>query len=1180
MTSSILASLEDHELVQAGVCVTAAVVYHAHKKQSAAAQFWIPLEGGAQAVYVNASAEGAELCMTHNDFQEAFESLADTVAAGGSEGFQLLDVPFSEAKAQFERQNCPLTVKRIAVQNLSHYPCWKLGSYYGLIFTSHHRVRRVWEAFQDGTLSLREFWGRIALEVPPPSVGGSGVLVRSQAADFQPEQHFQVLRIALQAYKATSLPANGATIPTVDAAFVAESEMRFSRRVYDFASSFAKAAEERESSTDERGQLLLVTGPSASGKTTFANRLALALRAYGYGAVTVSMDEYYRDSKLDPHYPKNPDGTPNHELVECLNLEELLADVDQLLKFEEVELPRFDMVNSKPKPKTGENLVSLSKKSGLRPLIICEGIFAIHPTFVKMLEGQGERLTKVFVMPIPTVGLTELVVAKNQTTRLIRRVSRDFLHRGRNARASIARLPGVQKGENEGIFPLLRHADHVFNTYVDYETGLLSVYVMPLLRQVDPLDATYDQAQSLLQMLEGVQGVSDRAVGRDSLVREFIGGSLFEMEARTMQLDNRADHLLGKRFSFSGSNRESLTSVLHRHDGKKRCASRRIVDELLAHMSRESAAGAEESSQCTQEDLMKLLLAPDEVLAVLNNREVVSLNLPTEGSDYFHGVDLRPLSISTPEGTEAYNQTALLLLHTAVKQTLGHRHRVVVVHRFVEEGDRYCVRIQEDDNIVGITKVQCDAIVAAFAQLAASNASIELQFVTPATAVEMFLRHHMSYAVRLVESSTRPKILVAVVDGIPALCLKPLLRNTGLIVASQVSFEATRVDPSYTSPTSATTPDKVYVEWTFTVGKDHIKKSAELSSAVFESQRVAINTVASAEVAHSRDDASRAHDGLFCVGDVNNAIFRGHASTIVSVDDAVEFKILYSIMRRVESANARVLFIAGSSSSGKSVISAQMHQLLAAQGYATSTIATDDYYRNLAEEDYPTFPNGTKNTESVDALKLTLLGEHLRRVVVDGVTVSDGPSFDCGTGTLLTTKKVIAGLPKNKKAVLIVEGLFALSPRLGDLLGSDVPSLRVMVHPMPLLNMDELHLVSATKLRLFRRIVRDYHTRGRTAKATLARRHFVQDGEVLNTLPFIDKADMIVNASCVYELSALRGTCEMLLNFVPDTLTDGADAVRCAMQLKEILSWVCAMPESRLPTRRFMQLLVDPEEAE
>jgi uridine kinase len=1173
--SAIIASLEDHEIVQAGVFIVAAVVHH-YSKRSTAAQFWIPLEGGAQAVYMNASKEGVELGLTVEDYQKGFEALS----AGSLDNVELLNLPFSEAKAQFEKQDCPLTVKRITVQNLSHYQCWRLGSYYGLIFTSHAHVRGIWEAVRDGSLTLRELWENVALDVPPVSVGGGGVLVRSRASVFQPEQHFQVLRIALQAYKATALPANGATIPNVDAAFVAESEMRFSRRIYDFASTFATtsaAVEEADDSDDSiRGQVLLVTGPSASGKTTFANRLALALRAYGYGAVTVSMDEYYRDSKLDPHYPKNPDGTPNHELVECLNLEELLSDVDQLLKFEEVELPRFDMVNSKPKPKTGENFVSLSKKSGLRPLVICEGIFAIHPTFVKMLKSQGERLTKVFVMPIPTVGLTELVVAKNQTTRLIRRVSRDFLHRGRNARASIARLPGVQKGENEGIFPLLRHADHVFNTFVDYELGLLSVYVMPLLRQVDPLDSTYAHAQWLLQTLEGVQGVSDRGVGRDSLVREFIGGSLFEMEARTMQMDNRADHLLGKRFSFSSTNHESLSGALRRHGAplhqRREGGGRRIVDELLNHMSRD--AGLEGDSNKSQRQLMEELLAADEVLAVLNNREVVSFNLPTEGSDYFHGVDLRPLALSTPEGIEAYNQTAIVMLHVAVKQVLGHRHRVVVVHRFVEEGDRYCVRIQEGDEVVSVNEAECDAIMKAFVKLSADDVSVDLQFVTPATAVETFLRHHMMYAVSLVESSTRPKILLAMVCGIPSLCLKPLLHTTKLVVASQVTFEPTRVDPSHISPT---TPGKKYVEWTFTVGKQHIKKSEELSLAVFEAQRVPINTVASAEVARSRDDASKAHDGLFCLGDVNNSIFRGHASTIVSVDDSLEFKILYSVLRRVESSNARVLFIAGSSSSGKSVISTQMHQLLSAHGYVTSTVATDDYYRNLAEEDYPMFPNGTKNTESVDALKLSLLGEHLRRVVVEGQTVSDAPSFDCGTGTLLSTKKVIRGLPVGKKAVLIVEGLFALSPRLGELLGSGVPSLRVMVHPMPLLNMDELHLVSATKMRLFRRIVRDFHTRGRTAKATLARRQFVQDGEVLNTLPFIDKADMIVNASCVYELSALRGTCEMLLNFVPDSLSDGADAVRCAMQLKDILSWVCAMPESRLPTRRFMQLLVDPD---
>ncbi|CUE67055.1 uridine kinase, putative [Bodo saltans] len=380
---------------------------------------------------------------------------------------------------------------------------------------------------------------------------------------------------------------------------------------------------------------------------------------------------------------------------------------------------------------------------------------------------------------------------------------------------------------------------------------------MPLLRQVDPLDSTYAQAQWLLQTLEGVQGVSDRAVGRLSEQAEFIGGSLFEMEARNMQLDNRADHLLGKRFSFSSVNHESLSGTLRRYGAplhqKREGAVRRVVDELLDHMSQDAggATRGDATTTKTQQQWMQELLAPDEVLAVLNNREVVSFNLPTEGSDYFHGVDLRPLSLSTPEGIEAYNQTAILMLHVAVKQVLGHRHRVVVVHRFVEEGDRYCVRIQNGDEIVSVTNEESDAIFSAFRKLSEDDVSIDLQFVTPATAVETFLRHHMTYAVRLVESSTRPKILLAMISGIPALCLKPLLHTTKLVAASNVTLEATRVDPNHISPT---TPQKKYVEWTFTIGKQHIKRSEELSSAVFESQRVPINTVASAEVARSRDD--------------------------------------------------------------------------------------------------------------------------------------------------------------------------------------------------------------------------------------------------------------------------------------------------------------------------------------
>lgn len=1161
---NLLSKLVGDDVVELGVALAAATIAKMTPRDATSpfcVHLWIPLGKSFRGAFMNFSSP-VEPPISDCTFMSTLSELVSSQPLGIS------TVGHDDAKRVFTEQCCPLTAARIGILNQSAYRCWTLGSYFGLLNTHHQLLTDVWMAtaavcegaVRSPTITLRNWYDTVKFIFP--SVGG--VLIVPAAASFDDVSDTQVLSIALKSLLCDGrMNASVSARSKVDAELIAESEMRFSSRIYEFASNFTQrrgvsaeardTAQIRDDGVAERGQILLCTGPSASGKTTFANRLSLALRAYGYSPISISMDEYYRDSKSDPNYPKNPDGTPNHELVECLNLEQLKDDIQTLLEYGEVELPEFDMVQSKPKPKTGKHFVSLPR--GGKPVIVLEGIFALDPTWVKMIES--ETITKLFVMPIATTGVTELATVKNQDIRLIRRISRDFLHRGRNARASIARLPGVEKGENEGIFPLLRNADYVFNTFIDFEIGLLRVYISPLLRQIEPTDATYGRGQQLTAMLDGVQSVSDRTISKDSLVREFIGGSLFEMKPLSVHFDNRAGQLTGRRFSFRGKGAEmaaaaSSVGLMKRQSAKKGLT---VADALLVQDGQ--PAGTPFKAE------------KDSAVAVLNNRVVVGLNCPLEGTEYFHGASIRPLPLSSLDGLAAYDETAILMLHAAVKKVLGHRRRLVVWHRFVEEGDRFAIRVLQDNELVAVSLAERDAIMAMLSDFSREDEDIVVHVMNLASAVETFLSHHMPDTVRLLESSSRPSVQVASLGGIPSLKVRPTLPTCGFVAADSVSL----VPHNCEGDASRTE----FVEWVFTVNKSDVGSSSEVETPLFASTRFPISTQAAHAVCRTRDEAHSAHR-ISTVGDVNHSIFEGCASTLVSVDEALEFRYLFELYRRVEATRARIVYVAGSSSSGKSVIAAQLRQLLAAHGYAVSTMATDDYYRLLSEESYPTFSNGEKNTECVEALRLELLGEHLRKIVVEGVDVTDGPTFDCGTGVILSQNKRIRSLCQSEvKSVLIVEGLFALCPRVHALVDTTIPILRVLVHPIPLLNLDELHLISASQLRLLRRCARDYYVRGRTARETLQRRHFVQDGEVLNTLPFVEQADVIVNASCVYELAAIRTTTEMLLNFVPDSLTDGGDAIRCASQLKELLSWVCGMPESRLPARRFVQLLVDPE---
>ncbi|MBR4082583.1 MAG: nucleoside kinase [Clostridia bacterium] len=267
-------------------------------------------------------------------------------------------------------------------------------------------------------------------------------------------------------------------------------------------------------------RVILVAGPSSSGKTTFAGRLSVHLRVLGYHPVKVSLDDYYLDRDK---IPLEPDGTVDLERIDTLDLPLLQQQVMALLRGERVELPRFSFKTGKREPK-GEWL----QLSDDQPLII-EGIHGLNPA---LLEGVPEEVQhRVFVSALTCLNLDDHNRIRTTDVRLLRRTVRDNQFRGTPPRETLDMWPSVRKGEETWIFPHQERAHSMFNTALHYELPFLKTRAYELLQKIEPDDPCYLPARRLLKVLNYVPDAAaslESEIPPTSILREFIGGSTFD----------------------------------------------------------------------------------------------------------------------------------------------------------------------------------------------------------------------------------------------------------------------------------------------------------------------------------------------------------------------------------------------------------------------------------------------------------------------------------------------------------------------------------------------------------------------------------------------------------------------------------------------------------------------------
>eukprot|EP01105_Mastigella_eilhardi_P026014 TRINITY_DN7300_c0_g1_i1.p1 TRINITY_DN7300_c0_g1~~TRINITY_DN7300_c0_g1_i1.p1 ORF type:complete len:603 (-),score=177.64 TRINITY_DN7300_c0_g1_i1:75-1832(-) len=266
-------------------------------------------------------------------------------------------------------------------------------------------------------------------------------------------------------------------------------------------------------------KLVLIAGPSASGKTTFSSKLTIQLRILGFVPVLLSVDNYYRPRRECV----DETGEYDFERLQALRVDLLNDHLTRLMCGEEVDTPIFDFHTGFPKEDK-----FLKLKLPPNGIIVMEGILCMNDGLTPKIPRENKF--KIFLAPLSQLNLDECNFPSHSVQRLLRRINRDFNHRGYSARHTLNRWAPVSKSEEKNILPTMKLADVVFNSALNYETCVLETYVLPLLKTVKPQSEEYNDARSLLQILEYFSPIPHDAVPKDSLIREFIGGSCFDSE--------------------------------------------------------------------------------------------------------------------------------------------------------------------------------------------------------------------------------------------------------------------------------------------------------------------------------------------------------------------------------------------------------------------------------------------------------------------------------------------------------------------------------------------------------------------------------------------------------------------------------------------------------------------------
>ena len=280
----------------------------------------------------------------------------------------------------------------------------------------------------------------------------------------------------------------------------------------------ARIADTIAEANRERGlRLVLISGPSSSGKTTTSKRLGVQLRVLGLHPVLISTDDYFVNRE---DTPRDENGDYDFEALEAIDLARLNEDLGRLMAGESVEIPRFDFISGTRK--WHDNPLQLDDRS----ILIMEGIHSLNPRLTPSIPDSAKF--RLYASCFTSVAMDNTSRIHTTDNRLLRRMIRDNATRGMSAADTIARWPSVRRGEERNIFPYQEEADVMFNSSLFYEIAVLKPYAEPLLRAIPNTRPEYATAQGMLKFLENFHTIITDEIPPTSVLREFVGGSAFK----------------------------------------------------------------------------------------------------------------------------------------------------------------------------------------------------------------------------------------------------------------------------------------------------------------------------------------------------------------------------------------------------------------------------------------------------------------------------------------------------------------------------------------------------------------------------------------------------------------------------------------------------------------------------
>lgn len=266
-------------------------------------------------------------------------------------------------------------------------------------------------------------------------------------------------------------------------------------------------------------KMILIAGPSSSGKTTFARKLSLALRLNGFKPVTISVDNYFVER---PDTPRDELGNYDFECIEAIDLELFNNHLVKLLNGETIEVPKFDF-------KVGTKVYDgTTMKMEPDNILVIEGIHCLNDRLTASIPK--EEKVKIYISDLTVLNIDYFNRISTTDTRLIRRVVRDYNFRGYDALTTLKTWYSVTRGEEKNIYPFQEEADYMFNSSLIYELAVQKKYAVPLLKQIDNTHKEYGEARRLMKLLEYFDDIPDEDIPNTSLLREFIGGSIYHKE--------------------------------------------------------------------------------------------------------------------------------------------------------------------------------------------------------------------------------------------------------------------------------------------------------------------------------------------------------------------------------------------------------------------------------------------------------------------------------------------------------------------------------------------------------------------------------------------------------------------------------------------------------------------------